>query len=104
MTTKALAKAVTRPTASRVHSLVEKEKLDLMRSRPVAASMVGMARRKENSTMVSRLMPSVRPPMMVAPARETPGIMARHWKRPILKADWLLMFSILAVLLITSMT
>ena len=44
--------------------------------------MVGTASRKENSTMVSREIPSASPPMMVAPLRETPGIMATDWATP----------------------
>ena len=41
-----------------------------------AATMVGTARRKENSTIDRLLMPISEPPMMVAAARETPGTTA----------------------------
>ena len=36
--------------------------------------MVGTASRNENSTIVLRERLRIRPPMMVAPERETPGI------------------------------
>ena len=52
------------------------------RSNTVAPNMVGMARKKENSAATRRSTPSIMAPMMVAPARETPGIMARHWTKP----------------------
>jgi len=40
-------------------------------------SMVGTAKRKENSAAVFLFKPISIPPIMVAPERETPGIMAR---------------------------
>jgi hypothetical protein len=55
------------------------------RSSTVAASMVGMARRKENSTIVFLFNPSIRPPIIVAAERDTPGTMAIDWKRPMSK-------------------
>ena len=48
--------------------------------------MVGMDRKKENSAAERLAAPSSSAPTMVAPERETPGISARHWKRPILSA------------------
>ena len=48
--------------------------------------MVGMARKKENSAAAARSTRKTRAPMMVAPARLTPGIMARHWHSPIRNA------------------
>ena len=44
----------------------------------VAPSMVGMARKKENSAAAARLAPSIMAPMMVAADLDVPGIMARH--------------------------
>ena len=44
--------------------------------------MVGMARKKENSAAERLSVPSSSAPTMVAPERDTPGISARHWKRP----------------------
>ena len=44
--------------------------------------MVGMARKKENSVAALRDKPESMPPIMVAPEREVPGIMARHWAKP----------------------
>ena len=49
--------------------------------------MVGMARKNENSAAERLSVPSSMAPTMVAPERDTPGIMARHWMRPILKAS-----------------
>ena len=50
--------------------------------RPSAPSMVGMARKNENSAEAARSTRKTRAPMMVAPERDTPGIMARHWQKP----------------------
>ncbi len=47
--------------------------------------MVGKARKKLNSAAERLSVPSNRPPAMVAPERDTPGTMARHWNRPIRK-------------------
>ena len=47
--------------------------------------MVGMARKNENSAAARLSAPSSIAPTMVAPERETPGTMARHWKSPILQ-------------------
>ena len=49
--------------------------------------MVGMARKNENSAAERLSVPSSMAPTMVAPERDTPGIMARHWISPILKAS-----------------
>lgn len=46
------------------------------RSKPVAAAIVGMANKKENSTIARRLIPKNKPPKIVAADLETPGIMA----------------------------
>ena len=47
--------------------------------------MVGMARKNENSAAERLSAPISMAPTMVAPERDTPGIMARHWKRPIFR-------------------
>src|SRR5665647_345379 len=52
---------------------------------PEAAAMVGTARKKENSAAFLRVSLVVIPPTIVAMERETPGIMAIHWKNPILR-------------------
>src|SRR5580658_3661693 len=55
-----------------------------------AASMVGTARKKENSAAALRVRPWLRPPIIVAPERLNPGrTMDRTWKQPIQKADLL---------------
>ena len=61
------------PTANNTYSLPEKEKLLLTRSSPDAASMVGIARRNENSTAVFLFAPTKSPPIILAAALETPG-------------------------------
>ena len=49
--------------------------------------MVGIARKKENSAAVLRDRPKMTPPMMVAPEREVPGIIASAWAKPTLSAS-----------------
>ena len=44
--------------------------------------MVGMASQKENSAAERRSAPSSMAPTMVAPARDTPGIIDTHWITP----------------------
>lgn len=72
----ATAKEVKKPTVRRPIWSKENRLAFLARSRPVAASMVGTARRKENSTIVFLFNPRARPPIIVAAARETPGMKA----------------------------
>ncbi len=55
--------------------------------------MVGIARKNENSVAALRERPNSRPPMMVAPDREVPGIIARHWAQPIFRASFQVMSS-----------
>ena len=55
-------------------------------SYPVAINIVGTASRKENSAATLRSNPKIRPPIIDAPDREVPGIMARDWKTPIKNA------------------
>ncbi|MOA55215.1 hypothetical protein D3C78_1789700 [compost metagenome] len=50
--------------------------------------MVGIARKKENSVAVLRDRPNSRPPMIVEPEREVPGIIARHWAKPTFRASF----------------
>ena len=54
-----------------------KEKLLLIKSSPVAASMVGIASKNENSTAVFLFVPSNKAGIIVAADRETPGIIER---------------------------
>ncbi|MNT07172.1 hypothetical protein D3C72_1418660 [compost metagenome] len=49
--------------------------------------MVGIARKNENSAAERLSVPINSAPTMVAPDREVPGTIARHWNRPILKAS-----------------
>ena len=47
-----------------------------IKSKVAAAPIVGTAKRKENSTIVFLFRPRSKPPIMVAAALETPGMMA----------------------------
>ena len=51
--------------------------------RRVAPSIVGIARKKENSVARTLLSPRRTPPIIVAADLEVPGTIARHWKIPI---------------------
>lgn len=50
----------------------------MARVRIAAPSMVGMAKKKENSAAAIRLVPSSIAPIMVAAEREVPGNRAKH--------------------------
>src|SRR3989344_2859850 len=84
----ATKKEVINPIASKWNSLKEKLPALLNKSYPVAAAMVGIANKKENSTMASRLIPISNPPTIVAPERDTPGIIANDCQTPV-KKDFL---------------
>lgn len=86
MASRAVKKERIKPIARKPSSWELKLSPVLNMSRPVAAIMVGMASKKEYSTAVFLLSPKKSPAMMVAAERETPGIMAVAWKRPIKKA------------------
>ena len=73
-----------------------KEKLLLTRSRDVAASMVGIARRNENSTAVFLFVPKNSAGIIVAADLETPGIIEKDWRIPIKKAFLEDIFSMLS--------
>ena len=62
------------PTRRIMASLPENEDMFWLRSKNAAPMMVGMANRKENSTIVLRERPRDRPPRILAAALETPGI------------------------------
>ena len=78
-------KAVINPTPNSPNSEDEIFCELLSRSSPEAATIVGTAKRKENSTIVFRFNPSAKPPIIVAAERETPGTIASAWKRPMYK-------------------
>ena len=48
-----------------------------------AAAIVGIDRKNENSAADRLDAPSASAPTIVAPDRDTPGIIARHWMKPI---------------------
>ena len=66
------------------------------KSSTVAPAIVGMARKNENSVAASRVTPISKAPTIVAPEREVPGIIARHWNNPILAAVGIDISSVLA--------
>ena len=82
MDTTDMTNAETTPTASTTASVV-------VMARPAAANlthftrphpnMMGMARKNVNSAAAVLLQPHSMPPMMVAPEREVPGMMASTW-------------------------
>jgi len=72
----AVINAVTNPTSNRPASWIVKSEDVLRRSYPVAAAIVGTAKRNEKSTIASRLIPIRLPRVMVAAERDTPGITA----------------------------
>ena len=49
--------------------------------------MVGIARKNENSAAALRSTRIISEPMIVAPERDTPGIIARHWNKPDLQIE-----------------
>src|SRR5215216_5476164 len=55
----------------------------LRRSYSVAASMTGIAKKKDNSVAATRVNPRAYPPIMVAPEREVPGTRDSTCARPI---------------------
>lgn len=65
------------PMPRRMNSCAENEKPVFRRSYPLAAAIVGMANKKENSTASTRFRPENRPPTIEAAERETPGTMER---------------------------
>ena len=54
--------------------------------RPEAPNMTGIARKNVNLDATARVQPRSRPPMMVEPEREVPGISESTWNRPIPRA------------------
>ena len=72
----AVTKETEKPAARAQNWAASKDGALFAMSRTEAASMVGTARRKENSTIVVLLRPRSRPPIMVAAERDTPGTMA----------------------------
>ena len=75
-------KDTTKPIAIRpATSLVIISRLS-QKSRVNAPTMVGMARKNENSAAAFLSTPSSRPPTIVAPLRDTPGMIDRHCHRP----------------------
>src|ERR1700675_4801724 len=79
----ALTKEATDPTPMTARSSNCREWRALNSSSTVAPNIVGIARKNENSVAAGRDRPRSRPPMMVAPEREVPGIMDNTWATPI---------------------
>ena len=79
---KAVMKDPIKPTSIKKIWFAVNKKLASFRSKIVAAVIVGMASKNENSTAVFRFVPKKSPDMIVAADRDTPGITAIAWKRP----------------------
>ena len=76
MTKRLTRKLTTQPTSSTVISVEvaeTPESRNFINFRALAPSMVGMARKKENSAPALRLTPKRIAPRMVEPEREVPG-------------------------------
>ena len=93
-TTSAEKKDTTVPTASPGRLAATSCSRACQRSQTVAPKIVGIARKKENSVAAWRESPKMRPPMIVAPERLVPGIIARHCATPTLSASFQSMSSI----------
>lgn len=65
------------PQANSPISALEKAPIEFLRSQIVTAAIVGMANKKENSTIVFLLKFMSLPAIIVVAERETPGIPAK---------------------------
>ena len=84
-----ITKAVTMPTTSTTISvwvMATPANTNFTTFTTPQPSITGMARKNVNSVAAVREQPVSMPPMMVAPERDVPGTMARHWKKPIFSA------------------
>ena len=84
-------KEITMPTSRIPSSGPEKPPPSTRKIRiftPLAPSIAGIARKKENSAATKREQPRNTAPRIVAPDREVPGISASIWHTPISKAIW----------------
>ena len=86
LTTKATTQPTTR-TAISVPVIAAPERINLTTLSRDAPAITGMARKKVNSATQARDRPSSRPPTMVAPEREVPGMMASICHTPTMKAS-----------------
>ena len=79
-------KLTTQPMASTPISMPvaeTPESLNFSHFNALAPSMVGMARKKENSAPAGLATPRAIAPKIVEPERDVPGIRLRHWNAPI---------------------
>ena len=85
MTSRLTIKETTQPTARMMSSMlvaVAPESRNFTSFSALAPTMVGIARKKENSAPAERPTPRMMAPRMVEPERDVPGIRLRHWKHP----------------------
>lgn len=85
MTSRLTTKETTQPTARIAHSAPvaeTPESRNFTSFSTLAPSIVGMARKKENSAPAALPTPRMIAPRMVEPEREVPGIRLSHWKQP----------------------
>ncbi len=80
-------KAETKPRPNIGKSAIDSAWRSLTTEYTVAPSIVGMARKNENSVAALRDRPNSMPPMMVEPERLVPGIRAKDWAKPTLRAS-----------------
>ena len=71
-----MKKELKKPISNKFNCPNEKPETFFIKSKPVAAAIVGTAKRKENSTIILLLNPNDNPPIIVAAERDTPGIKA----------------------------
>ena len=77
ITTTDTRKATTQPTMSVISSALVNEKPNAIIFKSDTPTMTGTARKKVNSAAVTRDTPITRPPMIVEPLREVPGMIDR---------------------------
>ena len=82
----ATTKETTDPTPNNCHSIGENLSPFFISFSNVAPNIVGIARKKENSVATPLESPKSKLPIIVAPDLEVPGIIARHWNNPTVKA------------------
>ena len=91
--------AVMNPILISNTSLLVKLKLLLYISSALAANIVGIAKKKLNSTTAFFSKPNAIPPIIVAPERDTPGMNASVWNIPSQNAFLKFIFFVLLSLL-----
>lgn len=87
MTITETTNATTDPTPNTNHSNPENTNPAFNSFSKLAPSIVGIAKKNENSAATYLDAPSRVAPIIVEPDLDVPGISARHWNRPIPRAN-----------------